>query len=100
LQYAHAKAISTINFVRHPLLHRCPPTFAGNAQIKIEQLSAIVRKVQGESEYVLKQAAASVEKQERLAAQLAKLSKSLEQTEERIRRSQLEGKVRMHRRCA
>jgi hypothetical protein len=53
-----------------------------------------VRKVQGESEYVLKQAAASVEKQERLAAQLAKLSKSLEQTEERIRRSQLENKVR------
>jgi hypothetical protein len=53
-----------------------------------------VRKVQGESEYVLKQAAASVEKQERLAAQLAKLSKSLEQTEERIRRSLMEGKVR------
>jgi hypothetical protein len=66
---------------------------AANLQIKNEQLSGIVRKVQGESEYVLKQAAASVEKQERLAAQLAKLSKSLEQTEERIRRSLMEGKV-------
>lgn len=66
---------------------------AAHLQIKNEQLSGIVRKVQGESEYVLKQAAASVEKQERLAAQLAKLSKSLEQTEERIRRSLMEGKV-------
>lgn len=67
------------------LLHRL--------QIKNEQLSVIVRKVQGESEYVLKQAAASVEKQERLAALLAKLSRSLEHTEERTRRSQLEGQV-------
>ncbi|KAF6257749.1 hypothetical protein COO60DRAFT_1639651 [Scenedesmus sp. NREL 46B-D3] len=64
-------------------------------QIKNEQLSVIVRKVQGESEYVLKQAAASVEKQERLAALLAKLSRSLEHTEERMRRSQLEGQAVM-----
>lgn len=34
-----------------------------------------------------------MEKQERLAAQLAKLTKSLEQTEEKIKRSLLEGKV-------
>lgn len=62
-------------------------------QIRNEQLSGIVRKLQGETEFVLKQAQSSVEKQERLAAQLAKLSKSLEQTEEIIKRAGLEGKV-------
>lgn len=62
-------------------------------QIKNEQLSNIVRKVQGECEFVLKQASAAAEKQELLAAQLAKLTKSLEQTEERIKKSQQEAKV-------
>lgn len=62
-------------------------------QIKNEQLSNIVRKVQGECEFVLKQASAAAEKQEILAAQLTKLTKSLEQTEERIKKSQHEAKV-------
>eukprot|EP00879_Flechtneria_rotunda_P033179 GHRR01036724.1.p1 GENE.GHRR01036724.1~~GHRR01036724.1.p1 ORF type:complete len:546 (+),score=242.57 GHRR01036724.1:177-1814(+) len=56
-------------------------------QIRNEQLSAVVHKLQGESEFALKQTAASVEKQERLAAQLSKLAKSLEQTEEKIKRT-------------
>jgi protein-arginine kinase activator protein McsA len=63
-------------------------------QIRNEQLSNIVRKVQGECEFVLKQASAAAEKQEALAAQLAKLTKSLEQTEERIKKSLQETKVR------
>lgn len=62
-------------------------------QIKNEQLSNIVRKVQGECEFVLKQASAAAEKQELLAAQLTKLTKSLDQTEERIKKSQQEAKV-------
>jgi hypothetical protein len=62
-------------------------------QIKNEQLSNIVRKVQGECEFILKQASAAAEKQEILAAQLTKFTMSLEQTEERIKRSQQEAKV-------
>jgi septal ring factor EnvC (AmiA/AmiB activator) len=62
-------------------------------QIRNEQLINIVRKVQGECEFVLKQASTAAEKQEVLAAQLAKLSKSLEQTEERIKKAAQEAKV-------
>lgn len=52
-----------------------------------------MRKVQGECEFVLKQASVAAEKQETLAAQLAKLTSSLEQTEERINKSMQESKV-------
>lgn len=62
-------------------------------QIRNEQLSNIVHKVQGECDFVLKQASTAAEKQETLAAQLAKLTKSLEQTEDEIRKSQQEAKV-------
>eukprot|EP00878_Enallax_costatus_P030136 GHUV01032788.1.p1 GENE.GHUV01032788.1~~GHUV01032788.1.p1 ORF type:complete len:692 (+),score=266.59 GHUV01032788.1:452-2527(+) len=62
-------------------------------QIQNEQLSGIVRKLQGKTEFVLKQAQASVERQERLSAQLAKLTKSLEQTEDKIRRAAVEQKA-------
>lgn len=62
-------------------------------QIRNEQLSNTVRKVQGECGFVLKQASAAAEKQEMLAAQLAKLTSSLEQTEERIKKSMQESKV-------
>lgn len=62
-------------------------------QIRNEQLTNIVRKVQGECEFVLKQASTAAEKQEVLAAQLAKLTKSLEQTEERIKKASQEAKV-------
>jgi len=62
-------------------------------QVKNEQLSSIVRKVQGEGEFLLKQTAVAVEKQERLAAQLGKLTRSLEQTEENIKRTAFEEKV-------
>eukprot|EP00775_Hariotina_reticulata_P007189 gene7189-7403_t len=62
-------------------------------QIKNEQLSSVVRKVQGEGEFLLKQTGFAVEKQERLAAQLAKLTRSLEQTEENIKRSAFEEKA-------
>lgn len=65
-------------------------------QIRNEQLSNIVRKVQGECDYVLKQAAAAAEKQETLAAQLAKLTKSLEQTEEKLKKTTQEAKVLPH----
>jgi hypothetical protein len=63
-------------------------------QIRNEQLSNTVRKVQGECDFVLKQASAAAEKQETLAAQLAKLTKSLEQTEERMKKGLQETKVR------
>lgn len=53
-----------------------------------------MHKVQGECEYVLKQASAAAEKQETLSLQLVKLTKSLEQTEESIRKSTQEAKVR------
>lgn len=62
-------------------------------QIRNEQLTNIVRKVQGECEFVLKQASTAAEKQEVLAAQMAKLTKSLEQTEERIKKAMQEAKV-------
>jgi hypothetical protein len=62
-------------------------------QIRNEQLSNTVRKVQGECEFVLKQAATAAEKQETLAVQLAKLTSSLEQTEERIKQAMQETKV-------
>lgn len=52
-----------------------------------------MRKLQGETEFVLKQAQSSMEKQERLGAQLSKLTKSLEQTEEKVRRAAVEQKV-------
>lgn len=70
-----------------------PPTHPPPLQIRNEQLSNIVRKVQGECDYVLKQAASAAEKQETLAGQLAKLTKSLEQTEESIKKSNQETKV-------
>lgn len=72
------------------MLRLCPVM-----QIRNEQLSNIVRKVQGECEFVLKQASTAAEKQETLAAQLAKLTKSLEQTEERIKKTMQEAKVSM-----
>lgn len=73
------------------LCHHCA---ARKLQIRNEQLSNIVRKVQGECEFVLRQASTAAEKQELLAAQLAKLTKSLEQTEDRIKKAMQEAKVR------
>jgi hypothetical protein len=62
-------------------------------QLRNEQLTSIVNKVSGEAEMVTRQTAALVERQEVLAAQVDKLSAALEGTEERIKKSQMEGKV-------
>eukprot|EP00877_Chromochloris_zofingiensis_P014228 jgi/Chrzof1/9059/Cz03g34170.t1 len=62
-------------------------------QLRNEQLTAVVRKVEGESDFVSKQISIMVEKQDRLSDQLEKLSKSLEQTEDRLKRANLEAKA-------
>ncbi len=62
-------------------------------QIRNEQLSSIVRKMEGEADYVSKNVSAMVERQQRLSEQLDKLGRSLEQTEERLKRAAVEAKV-------
>lgn len=64
-----------------------------SAQLKGEQLAGVVAKVQGEAEFVARQAALAVEKQEKLAVQLGRLAAALEEAEEAVRRSGLEAKV-------
>lgn len=70
-------------------------TGVADMQLRNEQLTAVVRKVEGESDFVSKQISIMVEKQDRLSDQLEKLSKSLEQTEDRLKRANLEAKVVM-----
>ena len=63
-------------------------------QIKNEQMTALLRKVEAESGFITKQIEASVERQGRLQEVFAKLAKSLEHTEEQIKRTLMEHKVR------
>eukprot|EP00192_Tetraselmis_astigmatica_P001068 CAMPEP_0117679654 /NCGR_PEP_ID=MMETSP0804-20121206/17928_1 /TAXON_ID=1074897 /ORGANISM="Tetraselmis astigmatica, Strain CCMP880" /LENGTH=1089 /DNA_ID=CAMNT_0005489087 /DNA_START=114 /DNA_END=3381 /DNA_ORIENTATION=- len=62
-------------------------------QLKNEQLTAVLRKVEGESEFLLKNLATLREKMERLQDTYAKLQKSSEQTDESMARAEMEGKV-------
>lgn len=62
-------------------------------QLKNEQLTSILKKVEGESEFLMKNISTLREKHERLQDTFAKLQKSLEQTEEGMRRTEMELKV-------
>ena len=61
---------------------RCSPT--SHLQVQNEQLTAILKKVEGESQFVAKQIAGMLEKGERLQEVYSKLARSLEQTESQV----------------
>lgn len=62
-------------------------------QIQNESLTSLLKKVEAESQFVAKQIETSIEKQQRLQDVFSKLAKSLEHTEEQIRRTQAEFKA-------
>lgn len=62
-------------------------------QIKNEQLTAVLKKVEGEAQFIIKQIEACVEKQQRLQEMFSKLHKSLDTTEEQLRRQDTEAKA-------
>ena len=62
-------------------------------QVQNEQLTAILKKVEGESQFVAKQIAGMLEKGERLQEVYSKLARSLEQTESQVARAQLDFKA-------
>ena len=64
-------------------------------QIQNEQLTSVLKKLEGESEFLKKQLAQSLEKKDRLYETHMKLSNSLEQTEKTVQKAVNEGqKVR------
>jgi hypothetical protein len=62
-------------------------------QIENEKLTGVVNKMAGERELVLRQIQGFLEKQEKVAVQLDQLTTILEQTEEKIKRADVEAKV-------
>lgn len=54
-------------------------------QIQNEQITAVLKKVEGEADLVARQVEETVERQSRLAEVLAKLARSLEHTEGQVR---------------
>jgi len=62
-------------------------------QLKNEQLTGVLRKLEGDQQFIVKQSETATEKQSRLQELLTKLSKSLEHTEEQLRRTQQEQKA-------
>ena len=62
-------------------------------QVQNEQLTSILRKVEGESEFVGRQVAGMLEKGERLQEVYSKLAKSLEHTEGQVVRAALDVKA-------
>ena len=63
------------------------------SQVQNEQLTSILRKVEGESEFVGRQVAGMLEKGERLQEVYSKLAKSLEHTEGQVVRAALDVKA-------
>jgi chromosome segregation ATPase len=62
-------------------------------QLANESVTAVLKKVEAEAGFVTQQIEAATEKQSRLSEVLVKLARSLEHTEEQIRRLQGEGKA-------
>lgn len=62
-------------------------------QIRNEQLTLVVKRVEGESDFLTKQIAIMAERQEKLQETMMKLQKSLEATDEKLKKANLESKA-------
>jgi len=62
-------------------------------QLKNEQLTSVLRKVEGESGFLSKNISTLREKHERLKETYAKLEKSMQQTDDSLKRTEMEAKV-------